>query len=180
LIQSLNILFFEEAPVAEQAITRRTGESLSRLGFARSPKANESYARGVPFRYRWNDTHTALKAMGQSDQDSYDGFLLRYINPATGGYTYPTMSCEVQLLPPKLQTRSHRHTSTAIYHVFKGQGRTKVGEQWLEWKKGDSLVIPLWQWHSHENLSGEDAVLFSLNDRPVMEALQLYREEAGA
>jgi len=47
----------------------------------------------------------------------------------------------------------------------------------LEWKKGDSFVIPLWQWHSHENLGGDEAILFSINDRPVMEGLQLYREE---
>ena len=47
----------------------------------------------------------------------------------------------------------------------------------LEWKQGDSFVIPLWQWHSHENLADEEAILFSINDRPVMEGLQLYREE---
>ena len=79
----------------------------------------------------------------------------------------------------KERTKTHRHTSTAIYHVFKGQGRTQVGEGYLDWKKGDTLVIPLWQWHCHENLSNEEAVLFSINDRPVMEALQLYREEAA-
>ncbi len=110
---------------------------------------------------------------------AYDGTLLRYINPATGGYTYPTMSCEIQLFKAKEATQAHRHTSTALYHVFKGQGRTKVGEGFLEWKKGDSFVVPLWQWHAHENLGGDEAILFSMNDRPVMEALQLYREEAG-
>jgi gentisate 1,2-dioxygenase len=177
LIQSLNVLFFEESEAPEQAITRRTGESLSRMGFARPVKKDESHARGVPFRYAWKDTHTALKAIGEGDRDPYDGTLLRYINPTTGGYTYPTMSCEVQLFEAKEITKTHRHTSTAIYHVFKGQGRTKAGEGYLDWKKGDSFVIPLWQWHCHENLSGEDAVLFSINDRPVMESLQLYREE---
>lgn len=177
LIQSLNVLFFEESEAPEQAITRRTGESLSRMGFARTVKKDESHARGVPFRYAWKDTHTALKAMGEGDRDPYDGTLLRYINPASGGYTYPTMSCEVQLFKAKEITKIHRHTSTAIYHVFKGQGRTKAGEGYLDWKKGDSFVIPLWQWHCHENLSSEDAVLFSINDRPVMESLQLYREE---
>src|SRR5215467_13901688 len=36
LIQSLNVLFFEEYEKAEQPITRETGESLCRLGFARA------------------------------------------------------------------------------------------------------------------------------------------------
>jgi gentisate 1,2-dioxygenase len=180
LIQSLNILFFEDSPVPEQPITRQTGESLRQMGFARTTVIkDDAHSRGVPFRYVWKDTYNALKAMGKSDRDPYDGMLLRYINPATGGYTYPTMSCEAQLLKAKDVTKVHRHTSTAICHVFRGQGRTRVGEGYLDWKKGDTFVIPLWQWHSHENLADEEAVLFSINDRPVMDALQLYREEAA-
>ena len=179
LIRSLNVLFFEEYEKSEQPVTRETGESLSRLGFARAPKKDETHLRGVPFRYAWQDTYKALKTMSDSERDPYDGTLLRYINPATGGFTYPTMSCEIQLFKAGEKTRIHRHTSTALYHVFKGWGRTAVGEGHLEWKKGDSFVVPLWQPHSHENLSDEEAILFSINDRPVMEALQLYREEAG-
>jgi len=179
LIQSLNILFFEDGESLEQPITRRTGESLSRVGFARTAKKDETHMRGVPFRYAWKDTYAALMAMSEGDRDAHDAVLLRYVNPTTGGYTYPTMSCEVQLFKAKEATKAHRHTSTAIYHVLTGRGRTKVGKSYLEWKKGDTFVVPLWQWHSHENLSNEEAVLFSINDRPVMESLQLYREEAG-
>jgi gentisate 1,2-dioxygenase len=115
--------------------------------------------------------------MTDSDRDPYDGIRLRYINPATGGYTYPTMSCEIQMLKSKQTTDPHRLTSTALYHVFRGQGRTRVGERYLEWKKGDSFVVPLWQWHAHENISSDEAILFSINDRPVLDSLQLYREE---
>jgi gentisate 1,2-dioxygenase len=40
--------------------------------------------------------------------------------------------------------------------------------------------VPLWSWHSHQNHSQTDAaILFSVSDLPVMEALKLYREEAG-
>jgi gentisate 1,2-dioxygenase len=179
LIQSFNILFFEESKVAEQPITHQTGESSSRLGFARAPKKNESHERGVPFRYAWKDTHASLRAMGDHDCDAYDGRLLRYINPVTGGYTYPTMSCEIQLFKGKESTRTHRHTSTAIYHVVRGQGRTRVAEGYLDWKQGDTFVVPIWQWHAHENISNDEAVLFSINDRPVMDSLQLYREESA-
>jgi gentisate 1,2-dioxygenase len=48
----------------------------------------------------------------------------------------------------------------------------------FNWEKGDIFVVPSWQWHSHENLNGEDAILFSITDRPSTEALGLYREEA--
>jgi gentisate 1,2-dioxygenase len=38
--------------------------------------------------------------------------------------------------------------------------------------------VPPWQFHSHENTTGEDAILFSITDKPSTEALGLYREEA--
>ncbi|HWP57792.1 MAG TPA: cupin domain-containing protein [Candidatus Acidoferrales bacterium] len=182
LIHSLNALFFEPYAGEQQPLTRAEGDSGYRYGFARAPAASEKERRGLPFRYRWRDTEAALKKLSEAERDPCDGALLRYVNPVTGGPTLATMSCEVQSLRPREKTAAHRHTSTALYHVFKGSGRTAVGEGWLEWKKGDSFVIPLWQWHRHENNSDQEAVLFSLTDRPVMEALCLYREqtEAGA
>ena len=40
---------------------------------------------------------------------------------------------------------------------------------------------PSWALHEHANLSARDAaVLFSIQDRPVLEALGLYREEGSA
>lgn len=175
MIQSLNVLFFEQYEKEVQPHVRREGESAHRLGFARAPGAIENERRGVPFRYLWKETYESLMTLSESDP--HDGHLIRYINPATGGFTLPTMSCEVQLLRPGIATKPHRHTSTALYHVFRGRGRTAVGEGYLEWEKGDSFVVPLWQWHRHENSSGEEAILFSINDRPIMEALALYREE---
>jgi gentisate 1,2-dioxygenase len=39
--------------------------------------------------------------------------------------------------------------------------------------------VPLWSWHHHRNASDrEEAIIFLINDRPMMEALNLYREEA--
>ncbi len=178
MIQSLNVLFFEQHEKETQDHTRREGESAHRLGFARSPAAIENEQRGVPFRYKWKETYESLNTLKESEADPFDGHLIRYINPATGGFTLPTMSCEVQSLRPGIKTKAHRHTSTTLYHVFRGWGRTAVGEGHLEWEKGDSFVVPLWQWHRHENSSGEEAILFSINDRPIMQALELYREES--
>ena len=177
LIQSLNVLFFEDYEKDEQPITRQTGESLSRLGFARSPKKDKDHLRGAPFRYSWKDTYKALKTMATAIVILTMAHCCVMLIRLRRDSLIPTMSCEIQLFKSREKTKMHRHTSTALYHVFKGQGRTAVGEGHLDWKKGDSFVIPLWQWHSHENLGDDEAILFSINDRPVMEALQLYREE---
>ncbi len=39
------------------------------------------------------------------------------------------------------------------------------------------FVVPTWAWHEHRSGSEGDAVLFSIHDRPVIQALWLYREE---
>jgi gentisate 1,2-dioxygenase len=89
-----------------------------------------------------------------------------------------TIQCAVQLLPPADETESHRHTSTAIYHAFRGKGVTEIGERRFEWEQGDSFVVPLWYAHRHLNRSSSDeAILFSMSDGPMLKALDLYREE---
>jgi gentisate 1,2-dioxygenase len=48
----------------------------------------------------------------------------------------------------------------------------------FHWEKGDSFIAPLWSWHEHVNRSQtEEALLFSMHDKPVLDAFSLYREE---
>ena len=48
----------------------------------------------------------------------------------------------------------------------------------LDWSFGDTFVVPAWSVHEHANESGtDDAVLFSMSDLPLVEAMRLYREE---
>src|SRR5689334_3208153 len=76
MIQSLNVLFFEDYEKSEQPITREVGESVSRMGFARTVKQDFTHARGVPYRYTWKDTYKALHTMKDADRDPCDGVLL--------------------------------------------------------------------------------------------------------
>ena len=130
-----------------------------------------------PYRYSSQDTKKALASMIEAPGDPYDGILLRYSDPVSGGATLPTMNCEVQMFRPGEQGRSHRHTYTVVYHVFRGNGTTSIGDQKFAWEQGDSFVVPLWNWHAHENQTKEPAILFSINDRPAIETLGFLREE---
>jgi gentisate 1,2-dioxygenase len=47
----------------------------------------------------------------------------------------------------------------------------------LAWKTGDFFVIPLWAWHEHANDTHEDAILFSVQDTPILLALGPDREQ---
>ena len=179
LMGLLEIGFAEIFSADQQPLTRPVDASRYDLGLARPAWMKTNSKQPPPFRYRWADTEKALKALGETPGDPHDGLLLRYVNPLTGGPTLPTFSCEIQMLRPGETTKAHRHTSTAIYHAFRGSGFTVVGGTRFEWKQGDSFSVPLWNVHHHGNTSREPAILFSMNDRPLMEALDFYREEAA-
>jgi gentisate 1,2-dioxygenase len=66
---------------------------------------------------------------------------------------------------------------SAVYFVFEGRGATVIEGQRFDWRKGDLFVVPTWTWHEHASADGE-AILFSVHDTPVMQALGLYREQA--
>ncbi len=151
------------------------------LGAFRPAQASGSPSLQPPFHYRWNDVLIALDELAEAEKTNpHDGILFEYANPLTGGHTTPTMSAQMQLLPPSEKTRSHRHTGMAWYYVVQGQGASTIDGATLRWQEHDCFFVPPLQWHSHQNTStGERAVLFTVNDRPLLEALGLYHEEEG-
>ncbi len=116
-----------------------------------------------------------------SEPDPYDGYILEYTDPISGGHTFKTISCRIQMLLPGQTTGFHRHTSTTIYHVVEGEGMIRIDKEdpvEFSWGKKDTFILPPWRWHQHCNTSStEPAILFSESDLPVLEALDLYREE---
>ena len=130
--------------------------------------------------YRWPDTYQSLQHLARTTTNPFDGVAMEYVNPATGGPTLPTMSCQIQMLRSGEKTKPHRHTSTSIYHAFRGSGTTLINGQPFHWEKGDTFIVPLWSWHEHANGSNKDeAILFSMHDSPILKAFGLYREEGN-
>ena len=168
---------------AAQTVVREEGYCRQRFGVVRPGSAHVE-ARFLPYTYKWRDTLAALEAMVVAgESDPYDGVLVDYTNPLTGGPTMPTINCRAQMLRPGEETRPHSHTGSTIYHVVEGAGVTLVGSEKtggteLAWGKRDCFFVPSQSWHSFTNASkSEPAILFSVSDRPVLESLGLYREE---
>ncbi|HYA27850.1 MAG TPA: cupin domain-containing protein [Acidobacteriota bacterium] len=179
LVTALHQVMQERYSERRQPIEKSSEEVIDKLGRS----VRHGLALNDFFHYKWRDTEPALRALTDSPaaRDRFDGYLLEFRNPLTGGPTMTTIQCAVQLLPAKEETAVHRHTSTVIYHVFCGKGATEVGQKKFEWQQGDSFVVPLWHRHRHLNRSSRDeAILFSMSDAPAIRALELYREEACA
>ncbi|MCH6578433.1 MAG: cupin domain-containing protein [Proteobacteria bacterium] len=129
-------------------------------------------------RYPWKRMEAGLKEMTEKQASPHDGLALEYRHPETGGSLLPTLGCRVQSLPPGFEGASHRHSSSEVYLVISGAGRTEVGDTMLEWGERDCFVVPAWAPHAHANGSGsEAAVLFAVDDAPALRALGLYRQD---
>jgi gentisate 1,2-dioxygenase len=180
LVQFLNAMFFQfydspQVPVSKpnNASGRLHGhQSLSPTWVKEKPQSSPLLL------YPWDKTWHSLVTLRDFDGDKHDGIALQYMHPQTGGALLPTMACWIQMLRPGQRLKAHRHTGSAVYYVVQGTGETIIDGSRFVWAKGDIMTLPSWALHEHANLSTRDtAVLFSIQDRPVLEALGLYREE---
>ena len=132
--------------------------------------------------YRWEKTEGALRDFATvSAPNPFDGYIMRYANPLTGGWAMKTMGAQMQMLPAGFHGRAHRHTGNVVYNVAQGRGYSVIGGKRFDWQEHDIFCVPAWQWHEHVNLDPDsETFLFSFNDFPVMEALGVRLEEAFA
>src|SRR5207302_11422735 len=124
-------------------------------------------------RYRWGETERTLEAL----QRARGGPMvsLEFVNPLTGGPAVRTFACEMHRLSAGARTPTKRKTGSSVYVVFQGSGRSVINGVRFEWGPGDIFVTPSWASVDHEAF--ERADLFTISDRPVLQALYLYREE---
>ena len=130
-------------------------------------------------KFPWDQTYEALlRAADAGLHSPFDGTILDYVNPLTGGPVMPTIGASMQRLRPGEATRAHRHTGSFVYQCAKGAGHTMIDGVRFDWAERDIFVLPSWALHAHANASDtEDACLFCFHDLPVLRALSLYREE---
>ena len=179
MVGYFDAMFQEPFPEDVQPVTKPNGYTNAAIGNGLMRASLKDVVGGtLPITYKWNDAYGAL--LGYGEEDRFDGVMMEYANPVTGGHSMPTLALNLQRLAPKSHTDAHRHTASVVYHVAKGEGYSIIDGNRLEWSKGDTFVLPSWALHEHgTDTQDDDAVLFSMSDLPVIEAMGLYREEEG-
>jgi gentisate 1,2-dioxygenase len=155
-----------------------TERRFSAVGLKPLTRATGTSERAGLIHYRWKSTYPALKRLAEQESDPHDDVMMEYINPENGKSIYPTFACCIQMIKPQVKTLAHRHSSCAVYYVHEGKGQSVINGQVFDWSAGDFFVVPSFFWHEHANNAKEPAVLFSLQDFPLMKNLGLYLEEA--
>lgn len=178
LIYYLHGTFFESGPWKKQPITRVPSVDKYKGGMVRPLSDHTENPAPLPV-YQFESTSAALKGLSEHyEPDPVEGYVVEYINPSNGKSANENIGAWMQKLPPGFHGKAHRHVNSVIYHIKEGQGYTIIDGVRYDWEKGDFLVIPTWAYHEHVNTSDtEDAYLFSTNDIPIFERMELQRVE---
>lgn len=177
LVDFLNLAFRESYAEERHPVLRPDDDAQARYGAAMLPVGHVPERRASPImNYRYGRSRAALGELARTSRcDPCDGVRLRYSDPATGGWPTPTVGTFLQYLPKGFSGAPLRVTDGTVYVAVEGRGRTIVDGVDFAWGPKDIFVVPGWCEFRH--LADEDSVLFSLSDRPVQEALGLWREE---
>jgi gentisate 1,2-dioxygenase len=168
--------FAERYPGEVQPVVKAEGDALARYGANLLPVDHVPSSLTTPiFSYPYARTREALERMRRDNRwHPCHGLKMQYINPSTGGPAMPTIGAFIQLLPRGFAGHPCRSTDGTVYCAVEGRGRTRVGDSVFDWQPKDVFVVPSWSRVSHD--AQEDSVLFSFSDRPMQQALGLWRE----
>lgn len=169
-------MFREPYPADVHPVTRAPNEAGMRYGEHLLPVGVKVPGLASPMMvYPYERTReTLIKLARLGPVDPRHGVKLRYANPATGGYPFPTLAVFIQWLPSGFQGASYRATDGMIYCVVEGRGRVRFGGETWDFEPHDIFVAPSWAEYSLE-AEGE-CILFSYSDRAAQEALGFWRE----
>jgi gentisate 1,2-dioxygenase len=180
IVELFDAQFLERPNTKTQETGKGQGESLARFGNAMLPVNYSTRTHTSPlFWYPYDRSREALATLSQSEApDRAHGWKLQYVNPATGGYPMPTIATFLQLMPKGFQGEAYRSTDATAFCVMEGSGSFSCGGQSFRYGPKDVFVAPAWAWY--EIKTDAESVIFSFSDRPVQQALDLWREERAA
>jgi gentisate 1,2-dioxygenase len=81
--------------------------------------------------------------------------------------TSPAMLCRYLVVRRGDRFATRRHSTGTIHHVLRGSGETVVGDETIEWRSGDTMLLP--GGIDLEHRAGtEAALLFLADDEPAL------------
>ena len=150
----------------------------SRTPFLRR-SGSTATAGSPPLRFPWAETEAELLRQASQGVDPCDGVMMEYFDPFTGESIFPTLSCNIRLLPPGFTGAEHRRTASSLCYVMEGSGTTSIeGYPDIDWKERDVFALPNWVWHAHRNRSTDDrALLFVVTEAALLRFMGIDRME---
>jgi salicylate hydroxylase len=129
-----------------------------------------------PIHFPYTRTRALLDTMRRTSRpDPHDGYLLRYLDPATGSWAMPTMAATARVLPAGFTSAPYRASDSAVFAVVEGHGEVDIAGARFDLAPHDVFVVPGWQLYTIR--ADDDLVLFSFSDRAAQDKLGWFRDE---
>ncbi|MFD2137668.1 cupin domain-containing protein [Novosphingobium resinovorum] len=130
LMNALEANFYEVHPDLQQAVSYPVDDSTATWAGTGLRPAGMAWSKPYSplFKYEWAPTYEALTKYARvTDGSPFDGVMMEYVNPHTGGPVMQTIGASMQLLRPGERTKAHRQTGSFVYQCAKGRaGRSST------------------------------------------------------
>ena len=148
----------------------------SEAGLVPARRAAAGRPRYPQLRYPWCRTEAALRRLAAcGDED--EAVELDYVNPETGESCLPTLGFTAMMLRPGQEVRPRPRSSSGVFHVVEGSGRTMVNGDTFSWTRGDTFSAPVFAKIMHR-AEGE-AFMIRIHDAPLQEKLGFFEERSA-
>lgn len=177
LLRFFDAGFAEPGHKLSQELSRPEGDALARYGSNMVPVdfSQQVNAPTKVFVYPYAQSRAALERVARGTIDAHHGYKQRFVNPATGASPMPTMGAFIQWLPKGFESLPYRCTDATVYVCLEGEGQVQIGQELFRFQENDVFVVP--SWCSLQLKAQRRCILFSYSDRPVQQALGIWREE---
>lgn len=90
-----------------------------------------------------------------------------------------SVSFSIGVLASEQKTSNHRHAYESLLYILEGEGYSIVEGRRIDWRAGDALYVPPWNWHVHGCDSGKSARYLTATNLPLLQSLgqTVLREE---
>jgi gentisate 1,2-dioxygenase len=104
---------------------------------------------------------------------------IAYVVDPRLGFRVKLLNSLVAEIPGGKHSGAHRHIYEETNYILAGEGYSVIEDQKYEWKRGDTLVIPVFAWHQHFNSGKETARFLVHSNRVAMESTGYVHTQQG-
>lgn len=177
----LPLFVYLEGSYAEEGSSQRAAPPVasamaeySSAGLVPHPPYREACKPYPMLRYPFERTLKALEALDAVSARRAP-VEIDYVNPKTGESCLPTLGFTAMRLRAGERQVSPLRSSSAVFHVVQGNGRSTINGREFNWNANDTFSAPPFSSIEHET-HGAPAYLIRVHDRPLQEKLAFYEE----
>lgn len=146
------------------------------------PTASEIYFEQLMYAQQEEKLRRAGKVIVKGKELRFDSTpmgRMAYAVDSKLGFHVKILGTLIAEVPPGKRSGAHRHIYEETNYILSGEGYSIIEDQRYDWKKGDTLCIPVFAWHQHFNTGKENARFLVHHNRPGMESTGYVHTQQG-